>query len=644
MKSAIEELNELKEIFLIEKEEDRYQYKELLEKSSIQERRAFGLAWYPIVIKDSYYGLGERLMIEIERPSHTEIPHQFSTGRAVSLFSNSAGYLDDSAQLAGVVSFVRGNLLKITFFADELPEWVNLGKLGASLLFDEASYKEMEYALNNVIKSRHNRVAELREVLLGHGEAKFESLDYNIQLPTLNPSQNEGLNKVLTAEDVAILHGPPGTGKTTTLVETIMQILKEEKQVMVCAPSNTAVDILTHRLYQKGANVLRIGNPARVTEEMLSLTVDVKVSAHNDFKQIKKLRKGASEYRNLASKYKRNFGREERNQRKLLFDEAKKLQSEASALEDYIVKDLIDNAQVIACTLVGSANYLLKDKLFNTVIIDEAGQALEPAAWIPILKANRVVLAGDHQQLPPTVKSPEAARKGLTITLFEKVIQRQKADVLLNVQYRMNEKIMQFSNEKFYGGRLMADTSVRHQVLLNNVDDALVSEPVEFVDTAGTGFTEKVDRESSSTYNPEEADLLFRHLKMLSQQLDLNSDEACLMQVAIISPYKAQVNLLKEKLEQFEFKDKLKVTINTIDGFQGQEKDVVYISLVRSNEKGEIGFLQDTRRMNVALTRAKKKLVVIGDSSTLAGHKFYQDFMDYIDRINAYKSAWDFAS
>ncbi|HEX8549181.1 MAG TPA: AAA domain-containing protein [Cytophagaceae bacterium] len=641
MKSAIEELNELKEIFLLEKEEDRIQYKELLEKSSIQERRTLGLAWYPIVIKDSYYGFGERLIVEVERPSHIDIAHQFSAGRAVSLFSNSSGYVDETTQIAGVVSAVRGNLLKITFFADELPEWINLGKIGVSLLFDDASYKEMEYALSNVIKSKNNRVAELREILLGHKTAGFNE-QYKVKLPALNDSQNKGLNKVLAAEDVAILHGPPGTGKTTTLVETIIQILKEEKQVLVCAPSNTAVDILTQRLHLKGAKVLRIGNPARVNEEMLSLTVDAKVTEHNDFKQIKKLRKSASEYRNLASKYKRSFGREEKNQRKLLFDEAKKLQSEAAALEEYIIKDLISKAQVIACTLVGSANYLLKDLLFHTVIIDEAGQALEPAAWIPILKANRVVLAGDHQQLPPTVKSLEAARKGLSLTLFEKVIERQKADVLLNVQYRMNEKIMQFSNEHFYSGRLIADESVKYHVLFDTIEDAVINMPVEFIDTAGSGYGEKVNPESSSTYNPEEASLLFRHLAALCSRIDLTSANSSILDIAIISPYKAQVNLLKEKLLDFEFKDKLKVTINTIDGFQGQEKDIVYMSLVRSNEKGEIGFLQDTRRMNVALTRARKKLVVLGDSATLAGHKFYKDYLDYIERIDAYKSAWDY--
>ncbi|MBX9853263.1 MAG: IGHMBP2 family helicase, partial [Cytophagaceae bacterium] len=427
---------------------------------------------------------------------------------------------------------------------------------------------------------------------------------------------------------------------TTTLIHSIVETLKTEKQVLVCAPSNTAVDLLTEKLFQNGVSVLRFGNPSRISEELLVHSVDYKITNHKDYKQIKELKKRAVEYRNMALKYKRHFGKSERDQRKLILDEARKIQTDAGKIEKYIVEDLINNTQVFTATLVGSINHYIRDKDFETVFIDEAAQALEPATWIPIMRAKRVVFAGDHCQLPPTVKSNEAGKEGLNVTLFEKSIQRQKADVMLETQYRMNEKIMKFSSKIFYKDQLIADTSVKEGIIFQGED--ILEKPVEFVDTAGCGYEEKYEKENLSVYNPEEADLLLKHLTLLHLRLEENKVNTQKLRIGIISPYKAQVNLLKEKYAQAELKNVCKVSVNTVDGFQGQERDIIYISLVRSNDRAEIGFLNDIRRMNVAITRAKKKLVVIGDSGTLTKHSFYKEFLNYIDSIGAYKSAWEY--
>jgi ATP-dependent RNA/DNA helicase IGHMBP2 len=639
-KDTREELQELLELLKVEQEEDRKLYESKMLNASIPERRAQGLTWYPIVVKESYYGVGDRLILEIERPSFKEIPHQFQSGRVAAVFSNNQEEEPDT-KLAGVVTAVRPDNIKLTLFVDELPDWFDRGKLGLDLLFDETSYKEMENTLQRVIKARHNRLAQLREVLLGKEEADFREKKTLSLDPALNASQKKAIENVVFAKDVAIIHGPPGTGKTTTLVEAIRQVLAEEEQVLVCAPSNTAVDLLTEKLHEKGVKVVRLGHPSRVSETLLAHTLDVQISSHKDFKQIKELKKRAIEYRNMALKYKRNFGREERNQRRIILDESRKLQQEAEAIENYITQDILSRARVFTCTLVGAASYLLKDREFDTVFIDEAAQALEPASWIPITKGKRVIFAGDHCQLPPTVKSQEAAKGGLSVTLFEKCIQRQKADVMLDTQYRMNEQIMKFSSTQFYQDKLMAHASVKDQLLTG---DAAFTAPVEFVDTAGCGFEEKVEEETSSTLNPEEAQLLFKHFTTLVETIGQQVMIDDKIKIALISPYKAQVNFLKELLVAAELDEcfKKQVSINTVDGFQGQEREIVYISLVRSNSKGEIGFLSDIRRMNVAMTRAKKKLVVVGESGTLAGHSFYRAFLEYTESIGAYKTAWEY--
>jgi len=628
----------LLEVLKIEEEEDKNQYNNKVLKYSLFERKQQGITWYPIIIRESYYGVGERLIVEIERPSDKNIAHQFQTGRLAALFSNS----DKGEKFAvnGVVSAVRENQIRLTLNVDELPEWANRGKLGVDLLFDETSYKEMRITLNKVRKA-DGRLGELRDILLGVKPASFKPLTQKSQIPSLNFSQNEAIDNILSAEDVAIIHGPPGTGKTTTLIEAIIAILNSEKQVLVCAPSNNAVDLLTQKLTERGINVLRFGNPARISEALIHHSVDVKVTEHKEFKSIKELKKRASEFRNMASKYKRNFGREERNQRKALYDEAYKILDEANKIESYIIEDLIEKAQVITCTPVGSANYLLRERQFKTVFIDEAAQALEPASWIPIIRSQKVVFAGDHFQLPPTVKSDEAARKGLAITLFERTIKVQKADVMLKVQYRSNEVIMGFSSSYFYKNELHADASVKENALLPGSEIELLSKPVEFIDTAGCGFNETYETSETSVENKEEGELLLKHLRQLVETMETSNLKFNRFSVGIISPYKAQVNILKEKFLEDEWVGYPNIAVNSVDGFQGQERDIVYISLVRSNSDNEIGFLKDYRRMNVALTRAKKKLIIIGDSATLSGDDFYLKFLAYMEKIGAYKSAWE---
>ncbi len=630
-------LLELKQLLKTERDDDFQQYTDVFSKNSIQYRKQKGVTWFPVSIANSEMGLGEYLIIDVERTTNHNESHQFSNGKNVTVFSNQ---YPDEKPINGTIKLSLKNKLKISLTVDELPDWINDGKLGVNLSFDDVSYKEMESALDKVLEADNNRIAHLRDVLYKIVPPEFNKLDY-ASSPDLNPSQNDAVQKIIAAKDVALVHGPPGTGKTTTLVHAIAEVLKTEQQVLVCSASNTAVDLLTEKLHRKGINVLRVGNPVRISDDVMNNTVDVKVASHETSKELKNYRKRAEEFFRMAGKYKRILGREEREQRQLLYQEAKKIIKEARELEDYILKDLFDKAQVIACTPVVSSGRMLRNRSFNTLFIDEAAQALEPMCWIPILKCNRVILAGDHFQLPPTVKSKRA--EGLATTLFEQCMTIDNASVMLNVQYRMNKNIMEFSNSKFYHKDLHAHASVSDYVLNADSEDLLLNTPVAFIDTAGCGYEEKLNPESVSTSNHDEAALLLRHLKMLLAVFYKESPDKPLS-VGIISPYKEQVEYLEELKSEDEELNAFpaRISIKTVDGFQGQERDVIYISLVRSNDKKEIGFLSDIRRMNVAITRAKKKLVIIGDSSTLANHPFYKDFIDYAERINAYASAWEF--
>jgi len=624
------------ELLQIEKQEDLNLYQKIIATSSVAERRASGLSWYPIAIRGSEIGRGEYLTVEVERTTHQDINHQLRFGASAVLFSN---HDPKNCRAEGVISFQGGNRLKLNLRIDELPEWTREGKLGIDLLFDDNSYEEMQQALKKAQKMLKDDTANnLIKILTGDKSPTFNDALPSVSTTGLNEEQEIAVNKIIAANELMIVHGPPGTGKTTTLVQAIKALWQQtHKQILVCAASNTAVDLLSERLASEGMNVLRVGNPARVSEELMSLTMDSKMAQHSQMKEIKNLKKQANEFRNMAHKYKKNFGKAEREQRKALFDEAHKIIKEVANTEQYIIDDLIAKAQIITATLVGANHYTVRNLQYDTVVIDEAGQALEPACWIPILKAEKVILAGDHLQLPPTIKSQEAAKAGLNNTLLEKSVSHYpEAVVLLQEQYRMNNSIMGFSSREFYSNLLRAHESVANRLLLE--DDL----PLAFIDTAGCGFDEKLD--GTSTTNPEEAAFLFKHLSLLISELSAQYSMADFPTIAVISPYKQQVTLLKELMQHH--KDLLayqsKITVNTIDSFQGQERDVVYISMARSNTDGTIGFLTDTRRMNVAMTRAKKKLVVIGDSATLSQFPFYADFISYAASLEAHQSAWEF--
>ncbi|WP_299286884.1 AAA domain-containing protein [uncultured Mucilaginibacter sp.] len=625
------------ELLRIEKEEDWKTFFKLTESTSAAERRANGLTWYPIAIRGTEPSHGDYLNVEVERTTHPDLAHQFRFGIPAALFSN---YDPKKDRVEGVVTFVNGNRLKLNLFVDELPDWSRDGKLGIDLLFDNNSYNEMQSALKLADKLSENpEENHLIQVLTGENIHASFTTQISETFPQLNSSQTEAVRKIMAADELAIVHGPPGTGKTTTLVQAIKALIQQNgKQILVVAPSNTAVDLLSEKLDDLGLNVLRTGNPARVSEKLLSLTLDRKTTEHQNYKEIKKLKKQAGEYKNLAHKYKRSFGKAERDQRKALFTEAHKLMKEAGAMEQFITDDLIGKAQVITATLVGANHFTIRNLKFETVVIDEAAQALEPACWIPILKAKKVVLAGDHCQLPPTIKSPEAAAQGFSVTLFEKCIRlHPEAVVLLDEQYRMNEAIMGFPSQVFYQDKLKANLIVAKSVLFPQ--DA----PLTFIDTAGCGFEEK--QEGTSVTNPEEGNFLLKHLAAYVQELKTHLSAENFPTVAVIAPYKEQIRVLKEQMADFETLQAVakNISINTVDSFQGQERDVVYISMTRSNAKGEIGFLSDIRRMNVAMTRARKKLVVVGDSSTLSKLPFYTDFITYAEQLNAYHSAWEFS-
>ncbi|MGN6402192.1 MAG: AAA domain-containing protein [Flavisolibacter sp.] len=627
---------QLEALLHIEKEEDRRSYRQLTATLSVQERRENGMSWYPVAIKDTELGRGDYLTVEVERTTHQDIVHQLRFGMSAALFSN---YDAQADRVEGTISYISGNRLKLSLRTDELPEWARKGKLGIDAVFDENSYAEMEAALRLApVVAEKRTEGRLTRILTGKEAAGFQPASFSPSFTKLNASQQAAVEKIVTANELAIVHGPPGTGKTTTLVQAIKAIVaREGRQVLVTAPSNAAVDLLSEKLSDEGLNVVRAGNPARVNERQLALTLDHKVASHNSSKEIKRLKKQASEYRDMAHKYKRSFGPAEREQRKALFAEARTISREIEKTEQYIVEDVVSKAQVITATLVGANHYTIRHLQYHTVVIDEAGQALEPACWIPVLKAQKLVMAGDHCQLPPTIKSNEAAQGGLNRTLLEKCVAlHPEAVVLLEEQYRMHETIMGFSSEEFYAGQLKAAAAVAKHLLFPG------DRPLVFIDTAGCGFEEKW--EGTRISNAEEAQFLLKHLVHFTDGLRTLYPADAFPNIGVISPYRHQVELLKEMVLTADgLQDVMNaITVNTIDSFQGQERDLVYISVTRSNADSAIGFLADVRRMNVAMTRARKKLVVIGDSATLSQSKFYADFIAYAQAHDGYVSAWEF--
>jgi ATP-dependent RNA/DNA helicase IGHMBP2 len=612
----------LQDLLKIERTEDKEAYLKLTSSASVADRRAAGLCWYPISITGTEPARGDYLNVEIERRSHQDLSHQLRFGNPAVLFSN---HDPQNNRVECVITYQGGDRLKLNVFTEELPDWARDGKLGVELLFDDYTYNDMQAAVKQAA-TLHD--SPLVQVLTGHRKPVFDDIA-PIVIPVLNASQQLAVQKIITAHDLAIVHGPPGTGKTTTLVQAI-KLMAEKEQILVVAPSNTAVDLLSENLALQGLDVLRIGNPARVSERLMSLTLDSQMAVHPYMKESKKLKKQASEYKNMAHKYKRSFGKAERDQRKALFDEAHKIMKEVANTEQYIIDDLVSKAQVITATLAGANHWTVKNVKFGTVVIDEAGQALEPACWIPIVKSKKVILAGDHCQLPPTIKSSVAAKAGLSTTLLEKCVSlHPEALVLLDEQYRMNTSIMGYSSKIFYKDLLKAHQSVADHLLFD------ADLPFTFIDTAGCGFDEKPV--GTSVANPEEAAFLFHYLERFVGQQPFS--------IAVISPYSEQIRLLKEQLTNTPALQPYlpNILVNTIDSFQGQERDMVIISMTRSNTEGVIGFLSDIRRMNVAMTRARKKLVVIGDSATLTRLPFYADMITYAETLGGYQSAWDYS-
>ena len=628
-------------------------FRKLTEQMGMQRKVKRGDAWYPLRVGKSFYNSLNQRAIEVFRTSDQDIEHNFEFGRPVMFFKvkneegrvkNEEGRVKNSTlkyfSFTGTVSYVDGDRMVITVpdSAPLLDLQQATEEIGIQLSFDETSYKLMFEALDRTMKAKNNRLAYLRDLFYSHQKAAKFTFE-PMRFPWLNPTQEKAVNEVLWAKDVAIVHGPPGTGKTTTLVEAINETLMRESQVLVCAQSNMAVDWISEKLVDRGVNVLRIGNPTRVNDKMLGFTYERRFEAHPDYPQLWAIRKAIRELRKNRKK-----GSESYHQK------LERLKSRATELEIRINCELLGEARVIACTLVGSAHRLLEGMKFGTLFIDEAAQALEAACWIPMRRATRVILAGDHCQLPPTVKSIAALRAGLGKTLMERIAENKPEVVtLLKIQYRMNEEIMRFSSDWFYHGEVESAPQIKYRSILE--DDS----PITWIDTSNEenqvtiegddvvsgekrddmNFHEQFVGESFGRINKAEADLTLLTLAEYLTQVGKRRVLEESIDVGIISPYRAQVQYLKRLLKKYEFFKPYRrlISVNTVDGFQGQERDVILISLVRSNDEGQIGFLKDLRRMNVAMTRARMKLIILGDKSTMTKHPFYQKLWEYVEGL-----------
>ena len=623
--SPILELQRQRMLLEIEYYTEKEAFRRFTETIGMARRVKRGDAWFPLRIGKSYYNSLNQLCLEVHRTQDEDIEHNFEFGRPVQFF-RSAGEVGEGVtwyQFTATVSYVDGNRMVVSM-PDSAPilELQNIAapmQIGVQLSFDETSYRTMFDALERTMRAKGNRLAYLRDLFYTKMPAQHYSFQ-PMRFPWLNPTQEHAVNEVLRAKDVAVVHGPPGTGKTTTLVEAIYETLHRESQVLVCAQSNMAVDWISERLVDRGVSVLRIGNPTRVNDKMLSFTFERRFEAHPDYEMLWAIRKAIRELRQHKKRGSENW-----------HQKMDRLKGRAAELEIRIRSELFGEARVIACTLVGSASSLLEGQRFNTLFIDEAAQALEAACWIPIRRVGRVVLAGDHCQLPPTVKSIAALKAGLGRTLMERIVQ-QKPEVvtLLGVQYRMNEEIMRFSSDWFYGGQVQSAPQVRHRSILD------FDVPMEWVESASEEWGEAFVGETFGRINREEAHLtmaiLHRYLNKIGRQRLLEER----IDIGIISPYRAQVQYLRQLVKRDDQLKPLRhiISINTVDGFQGQERDIIIISLVRSNEQGQIGFLRDLRRMNVAITRARMKLIIMGDSETMTKHPFYHKLYEYIAALS----------
>lgn len=642
--SPIQALLQQRTLLQIEYYTEKEAFRKQTEQMGMQRKVKRGDAWFPLRIGKSFYNSLNQTAIEVFRTEDTDIEHNFEFGRPVMFFKageNKSAQTDEKTEkkmlkyfsFTGTVSYVDGDRMVIT-----VPDSAPLLELqqadvpvGVQLSFDETSYKMMFDALDRTMKAKNNRLAYLRDLFYSHQKAERYSFE-PMRFPWLNPTQEQAVNEVLWAKDVAIVHGPPGTGKTTTLVEAINETLMRESQVLVCAQSNMAVDWISEKLVDRGINVLRIGNPTRVNDKMLGFTYERRFESHPDYPQLWAIRKAIRELRKNRKRGSESF-----------HQKMDRLKSRAAEIEIRINAELMGEARVIACTLVGSSHRLLEGMKFGTLFIDEAAQALEAACWIPMRRAGRVVLAGDHCQLPPTVKSIAAMRAGLGKTLMERIAENKPEVVtLLKIQYRMNEEIMRFSSDWFYHGKVQSAPQIKYRSILD-YDHAITwidtsdKEPTDTIEEGeDLNFKEQFVGESFGRINKAEAELtlltLAEYLTKIGKQRVI--DER--IDVGIISPYRAQVQYLKKLIKKYEFFKPYRrlISVNTVDGFQGQERDVILISLVRSNDEGQIGFLKDLRRMNVAMTRARMKLIILGNKDTMTQHPFYKKLWEYVEAIN----------
>lgn len=622
IKSPVLYLQHQYELLQIEYEYEKEQFKQQTELMGIGRKIKRGMCWYPLNLGRNYYNALNQLVIEVERREDKDIEHQFEYGRPVCFFTQDVSGKLNYLNFVATVNYVdEDRMVVILPSVDALLALQSKEVVGVQLYFDETSYRLMFEALKQVIGVKNNRLAELRDIF--HGTQPASTFSFHpLRFPWLNATQEEAVNKVLHAKDVAIVHGPPGTGKTTTLVEAVYETLHRENQVLVCAQSNMAVDWISEKLVDRGVSVLRIGNPSRVNDKMLSFTYERRFESHPDYPQLWSIRKAIRE---LYARSRKGAEREAVRQK------INSLKDRATELEIRINESLFSEARVIACTLVGSANRLLTGQKFGTLFIDEAAQALEAACWIPIRKADRVILAGDHCQLPPTVKAPEALRAGLGHTLMQTIVKNKPDTVsLLKLQYRMNDEIMRFSSEWFYGGMLQSAPEVKYRSILD------FDTPIEWINTEGLDCNEEFIGENYGRINKSEAELSIEQLKGYITKIGRERFLDERIDVGMISPYKAQVQYLRRLVRNDAFFKPYRqaITINTVDGFQGQERDVILISLVRANEEGQIGFLNDLRRMNVAITRARMKLIILGDASTLTRHAFYKKLYAYIESLH----------